>query len=35
MPGEDGYSFIRRIRSLDVPDGGQTPAAAVTAFARS
>jgi CheY-like chemotaxis protein len=35
MPGEDGYELIRRVRSLPVVAGGQTPAVALTAFARS
>jgi PAS domain S-box-containing protein len=35
MPGEDGYEFIRRVRALRPEDGGRTPAAALTAFARS
>jgi PAS domain S-box-containing protein len=34
MPGEDGYSFIRRLRALPPEKGGQTPAIALTAFAR-
>lgn len=34
MPDEDGYSFIGRVRSLGDDDGGQTPAAALTAYAR-
>ncbi|WP_223632976.1 response regulator [Corallococcus sp. EGB] len=34
MPGEDGYSFIRRLRALPLEQGGQTPAVALTAFAR-
>ncbi len=34
MPGEDGYSFIRRVRELPPERGGQTPAMALTAFAR-
>jgi PAS domain S-box-containing protein len=34
MPGEDGYSFLRRIRTLSDVEGGATPAAALTAFAR-
>ncbi len=34
MPGEDGYALIRRIRSLSPEQGGRTPAAALTAFAR-
>jgi len=35
MPIEDGYAFIRRVRALGAERGGQTPAAALTAFARS
>jgi PAS domain S-box-containing protein len=35
MPGEDGYSLIRRIRELPVNKGGSTPAIALTAYARS
>jgi signal transduction histidine kinase/CheY-like chemotaxis protein len=35
MPGEDGYSFIRRLRKLSREDGGRTPAVALTAYARS
>jgi PAS domain S-box-containing protein len=34
MPGEDGYSLIRRIRALPGPEGGRVPALALTAFAR-
>jgi CheY-like chemotaxis protein len=34
MPGEDGYSLIRRVRALEAHEGGRTPAAALTAFAR-
>jgi hypothetical protein len=34
MPTEDGYSLIRRIRALASEQGGQIPAAALTAFAR-
>jgi signal transduction histidine kinase len=34
MPGEDGYSFINKVRSLPVDQGGHTPAAAFTAYAR-
>lgn len=34
MPGEDGYSFIRKVRSLSVDEGGQIPALALTAYAR-
>jgi two-component system CheB/CheR fusion protein len=33
MPGEDGYSFIRRVRALSVDRGGNTPALALTALA--
>lgn len=33
MPNRDGFSLIRAIRGLDVRDGGQTPAVALTAFA--
>jgi len=33
MPGEDGYSFIRRLRALDRTRGGSIPAAAFTALA--
>jgi CheY-like chemotaxis protein len=33
MPGEDGLSFMRRLRSLGAAEGGQTPAAALTARA--
>ena len=34
MPDEDGYSFINRVRSLPHDEGGATPAAALTAYAR-
>lgn len=34
MPGEDGYSLIRRIRALSDSEGGRIPAIAVTAYAR-
>jgi signal transduction histidine kinase/CheY-like chemotaxis protein len=33
MPGEDGYSLIRRLRALDHPNG-RIPAIALTAYAR-
>jgi len=33
MPGEDGYSFIRRLRSLGAANGGAIPALALTALA--
>ena len=35
MPGEDGYSFIRRVRALPEEHGGRVPAIALTAFART
>lgn len=35
MPGEDGYSLIRRIRALPAEEGGRIPAAALTAHARA
>ena len=34
MPGEDGYSLIKRVRSLGVARGGDIPAIALTAYAR-
>ena len=34
MPGEDGYSLIRKIRLLEPEQGGQIPAIALTASAR-
>lgn len=34
MPDEDGYSFIGKVRSLPPEKGGETPAAALTAYAR-
>ncbi|HEX8703361.1 MAG TPA: response regulator, partial [Myxococcaceae bacterium] len=34
MPGEDGYSFIQRVRALSADEGGRTPAVALTAYAR-
>jgi PAS domain S-box-containing protein len=34
MPGEDGYSFIRRIRALEPARGGRVPAIALTAYGR-
>jgi signal transduction histidine kinase len=33
MPGQDGYSLMRAVRSLDPESGGQTPAIALTAYA--
>jgi PAS domain S-box-containing protein len=35
MPEEDGYALIRRVRQLPAHEGGQIPAAALTAFART
>ncbi|BDA67563.1 two-component hybrid sensor and regulator [Calothrix sp. PCC 7716] len=35
MPGEDGYALIRKIRELPSNAGGNIPAAALTAYARS
>lgn len=35
MPEEDGYTLIRKVRELGVEAGGQIPAAALTANARS
>jgi CheY-like chemotaxis protein len=35
MPNEDGYDLMRNVRSLDTAEGGDTPAVALTAFARS
>ena len=32
MPGEDGYSLIRRVRLLSAEAGGDVPALALTAF---
>ena len=34
MPEHDGYDFMRHVRGLRAEDGGRTPAAAFTAFAR-
>jgi signal transduction histidine kinase/CheY-like chemotaxis protein len=34
MPEEDGYSLIKRVRALSEEEGGQTPSAALTAYAR-
>ena len=34
MPGEDGYMLIAQVRALPPEEGGQTPAAALTAYAR-
>ena len=35
MPGQDGYEFIRRLRSLEGGNKSFTPAAALTAMARA
>ena len=35
MPGEDGYTTIRKVRQLGAQNGGNIPAIALTAFARS
>jgi PAS domain S-box-containing protein len=34
IPGEDGYSLIRRVRALSPEQGGKIPAVALTAYAR-
>jgi CheY-like chemotaxis protein len=34
LPGEDGYSLIRKVRALTSDRGGLIPAVAVTAYAR-
>jgi PAS domain S-box-containing protein len=34
MPDEDGYSLLKRVRALSPEQGGQTPAIALTAYAR-
>jgi signal transduction histidine kinase/CheY-like chemotaxis protein len=34
MPGEDGYSLIRKIRALPTEEGARIPAIALTAFSR-
>ncbi|MDB5291465.1 MAG: hypothetical protein JWL69_2706 [Phycisphaerales bacterium] len=35
MPGEDGYALIRKVRKLGPDRGGNVPALALTAYARS
>ena len=35
MPGEDGYTLIRRVRALPPEKGGRIPAIALTAYART
>lgn len=34
LPEEDGYALIRQVRALSAEEGGQIPAAALTAYAR-
>jgi signal transduction histidine kinase/ActR/RegA family two-component response regulator len=34
MPGKNGYQFMLEVRNLSMKEGGQTPAIALTAFAR-
>jgi CheY-like chemotaxis protein len=33
MPGEDGYSLIKKLRALDTKERGSIPAIALTAYA--
>jgi PAS domain S-box-containing protein len=35
MPGEDGYELIRKVRALPAARGGEIPAIALTAYART
>ncbi|HEV2665733.1 MAG TPA: response regulator, partial [Blastocatellia bacterium] len=35
MPGEDGYTFIRKVRKLGKESGGTIPAATLTAYVGS
>jgi PAS domain S-box-containing protein len=35
MPGEDGYGFMRRVRTLDPAMGGGIPSVALTAYTRA
>ncbi|WP_218079451.1 hybrid sensor histidine kinase/response regulator [Anthocerotibacter panamensis] len=35
LPGEDGYDLIQKVRALDAQWGRRTPAAALTAYART
>jgi len=35
MPGEDGYSLIRRVRAMEPEWGGRIPAIALTAYSRT
>jgi signal transduction histidine kinase/CheY-like chemotaxis protein len=34
MPGEDGYALIAKVRALTPDEGGETPAVALSAYAR-
>jgi signal transduction histidine kinase len=35
MPGEDGYTLIRKVRARGIEEGGRVPAVALTAYGRS
>jgi CheY-like chemotaxis protein len=35
MPGEDGYSLVKKLRALPVAEGGSIPAVALTAYGRT
>jgi CheY-like chemotaxis protein len=35
MPGEDGYSFLQKLRAQPAEEGGRTPAVALTAYSRA
>ena len=35
MPDEDGFALMRRVRALPPEQGGDTPAVALTAYARA
>jgi CheY-like chemotaxis protein len=35
IPGEDGYSLVKKIRALTADQGVRTPAVALTAYARA
>ena len=35
MPGQDGYTLIKKVRALGVKQGGEVPAIALTAYARA
>ncbi|MBW4496028.1 MAG: response regulator [Oscillatoria princeps RMCB-10] len=35
MPGEDGYSLIRKLRAMEAKQGWRIPAAALTAYAKA